>query len=201
MANCPKCGTENKDSAKFCIKCGETLTVAAVTQEVPVQASTPTPQYIPQPAATAASGASSSIHVTSKFVRWGENVLNIPYVERLSTSIPSVPFPKMSILLLVLGIILIAVLPMLFIVGILALIAAIIWIVLWAVKKVNAPKGVSFFLNSGSRVDIFLDDHNVVNGICSAVQSAMNGESVDFQANVSNVKTSTIAQAFSLFNR
>lgn len=41
MTNCPMCGAENKDTAKFCIKCGATLAAATAERGASPQSAAP----------------------------------------------------------------------------------------------------------------------------------------------------------------
>lgn len=195
MAYCPNCGEQSNGTSKFCKKCGAPMTAQETADKQPTAAEE-APKITESRPATPVGQTISGIHVSSKFVKWPSNLINISYIERISTTIPKAPFPKLALLLLLVGIALFFfMLPL----GIIVLIAAIAWIVFWAYKNLTAPKGISFYLNSGRVISIFLSDHSVVDGIASSVRRAIDGEKVEYHVEMKNVKTNDLMSRLNLF--
>lgn len=197
MAYCPNCGEESNDSSKFCKKCGTSLIVQETVAETKTTVQeAPAPKITEARPATPVGQTISGIHVSSKFVKWPSNLINISYIERVSTSIPKTPFPKLSLLLLLIGIALLFSMPPL---GAVVAIAAVAWIFFWAYKNATAPKGITFYLNSGGVTSIFLSDHNVADGIASSIRRAIDGEDVEYHVDVKSVQTRDLMSRVGLF--
>lgn len=183
---CNACGAENQDAAKFCKKCGKEIAAPAPASSAPTAKQPPASAPASSMSVNVAKAAPSSstiktslLEIRGKLVNCCGMFMAVDNIERVTTQVPKPPFPKGSLLLILLGLVLCFVIPMAFILGILCIVGGIGWICWWAYKRFTAPKGVTIHMVSGYFITIHYADHALADQVMSALGAAISQENIE----------------------
>lgn len=134
-----------------------------------------------------------TLEVRGKTLRYKDTVVSIANISQVTTSVPRPSFPVLSLVLVAAGAFLMvsafgrsSVSMGSFLIGFALAAFGVGWIYFWASQAKEAPKGLTFCLNSGERVTITFSDHALADQVMASIMEAMQDRAVSQTFNLPN---------------
>ena len=141
------------------------------------------------------------IEIEKKVIKVGGKVISINNISEVSSFVPKPKFPVWAIVVILIGLAMFSIRGMMM-VGIIALAVGAAGIVYYYYACSSQPKGVVIKTNSGSTTTLSFSDHELAEGIVSAIEKSMQTESVSqiFNLPDATINNSPIGTIGGLFN-